>query len=131
MNGLTIPLSATLKIFRPRANARTNTDVEVMVEYILKSTNVGYGVQLSAFQPVIPGTTAIDDYRDGYLAYVSRDRWPSIEELRTSGYSQTFKSVNARSTGVKSKLGHSVVRTIVGVIILLPILLYWFFARRN
>lgn len=145
ISGLSVPCVSSLRIFQMSPNATTSTDLQLFVEYRMNLTNAMNTIDISSFQPAIPGITALQDERFGMLNYYATNRWPVIEELRSGEYfekirklnirAQTLGSLSARAGKLDSGRSLVVIRSILVLLALLPLVLFvvrrWLCAKNN
>jgi hypothetical protein len=122
MGGLMIPCRSSLKVFKMRADATANTDLALFVEYRVDLTNIVRSIDITSFQPEIPGVTLLEDARFGQLNYFASNGWPEVSTLQTGAYFTAVRNINKRQARVAPSTVF--VRVCLGVLILLPVAIF-------
>jgi len=109
INGVEFPQHSKLEIFRPTSLFDTNSPLIPFITYEMSLTAFLRRTGIFHIQPELPGITAIQDEAafEGSsiprVTYKSKDRWPTIAEVRSSGVLTNIQI--GEPTGVTSITG--------------------------
>ncbi len=131
VGNLRIPASASLKIFRPKQDGKTSTDLHLLSQFEIAVDDVKSESSVKLFQPQLPGKTQMSDIRFmsklGPLGYKS-DSWLSQQEAMAL---PEFKRALARAaTHSDHALRASPVRLLTIIVLLVLISMPVFFLRQ-